>query len=205
MCVSRSKLFSYKTRNYAIKITIVVLCWSCHDTGTMSHDTNHIVAVPRSCVNEFYSRYHNLVETFYYVTLSENKNIIAKEKPEYVYFNVLFKLNPADGSFDPRELVGRIQVCYQDNQYSLVISTYQRLCDGEQRIYCNLVFLYRRFWTWKATKAWFIEALRNVLIMSSWTDSLFILLISCFLNFLSFTLSTSQGPISKLSCYVSQV
>ncbi|KOB73598.1 Oligopeptidase A [Operophtera brumata] len=78
----------------------------------MSHDTDLIVAVPRSCVNEFYSRYHNLVETFYYVTLSENKNIVAKEKPEYVYFNVLFKLNPADGSFDPRELVGRIQAIH---------------------------------------------------------------------------------------------
>lgn len=77
----------------------------------MSHDTDLVVAVPRSCVNEFYSRYYNLVETFYYVTLSENKTTVAKEKPEYVYFNVLFKLNPADGTFDPRELVGRIQVC----------------------------------------------------------------------------------------------
>lgn len=76
----------------------------------MSRDTDHKVAVPRSCLNEFYSKYHNLVETFYYVTLTEDKTIVSKEKPEYVYFNVLFKLNPADGSYDPRELVGRIQV-----------------------------------------------------------------------------------------------
>lgn len=76
----------------------------------MSHDTEWLISVPRSCLTEFYSKYLNLVETFYYVTLSENKSALAKEKPEYVFFNVIFNLNPVDGNFNPRELVGKIQV-----------------------------------------------------------------------------------------------
>lgn len=76
----------------------------------MSHDTDLLISVPRSCIAEFYNKYLNLVETFYYVTLTENKSAFRKEKPEYVYFNVIFNLNPADGSFNPRELVVRIQV-----------------------------------------------------------------------------------------------
>ncbi|XP_028175010.1 probable ribonuclease ZC3H12B isoform X1 [Ostrinia furnacalis] len=75
----------------------------------MSHDTDLLISVPRSCIAEFYNKYLNLVETFYYVTLTENKSAFCKEKPEYVYFNVIFNLNPADGSYNPRELVVRIQ------------------------------------------------------------------------------------------------
>ncbi|KAJ8715162.1 hypothetical protein PYW08_005143 [Mythimna loreyi] len=75
----------------------------------MSHDTDLIISVPRSRINEFYCKYYNLVETFYCVTLSENKLCLANEKPDYVYFNVTFNLNPADGSFNPKELAGRIQ------------------------------------------------------------------------------------------------
>lgn len=77
----------------------------------MSQDADLAISVPRSCVKEFYTKYLNLVETFYYVTLSENKSSAATEKSDYVFFNVLFNLNPADGSFNPRELVARIQVC----------------------------------------------------------------------------------------------
>lgn len=76
----------------------------------MSQDTDLIISVPRSRINEFYCKYYNLVETFYCVTLSESKLCPANEKPDYVYFNVTFNLNPADGSFNPKELVGRIQV-----------------------------------------------------------------------------------------------
>lgn len=76
----------------------------------MSQDTDLIISVPRSRVTEFYSKYFNLVETFYYVTLSENKFPVANEKPDCVYFNVTFNLDPVDGSFNPQELVGRIQV-----------------------------------------------------------------------------------------------
>ncbi|CAG9788806.1 unnamed protein product [Diatraea saccharalis] len=75
----------------------------------MSHDTDLLISVPRSCITEFYNKYLNLVETFYYVTLTENKSTPHKEKTENVYFNVIFNLNPADGSFNPRELIGRIQ------------------------------------------------------------------------------------------------
>lgn len=76
----------------------------------MSHDTELKISVPRSRINEFYSKYYNLVETFYCVTLSETKSCSTNEKPDYVYFNVTFNLNPADGSFNPKELAGRIQV-----------------------------------------------------------------------------------------------
>lgn len=76
----------------------------------MSQDTDLLISVPRSCITEFYSKYLNLVETFYYVTLSENKSVVAKEKSEYVYFHVLFNLSASDGNFNPREIVGRIQV-----------------------------------------------------------------------------------------------
>lgn len=76
----------------------------------MSHDNDLLISVPRACITEFYSKYLNLVETFYYVTLSENKSSFTKEKGEYAYFNVIFKLNPSDGNYNPRELVGRIQV-----------------------------------------------------------------------------------------------
>lgn len=69
-----------------------------------------MISVPRSCVKEFFAKYLNLVETFYYVTLSENKSSVATEKTDYVIFNVNFNLNPADGSFNPRELINRIQV-----------------------------------------------------------------------------------------------
>ncbi|CAK1587092.1 unnamed protein product [Parnassius mnemosyne] len=75
----------------------------------MSNDIDLFISVPRSCLNDFYSKYLNLVETFYYVTLSECKSTIAKEKPEYVFFNVIFNLNPVDGNFNPQELVARIQ------------------------------------------------------------------------------------------------
>lgn len=76
----------------------------------MSYDNDLLISVPRACITEFYSKYLNLVETFYYVTLSENKSNFSKEKAEYAYFNVIFNLNPADGNYNPRELVGRIQV-----------------------------------------------------------------------------------------------
>ncbi|XP_073961365.1 endoribonuclease ZC3H12A-like isoform X1 [Choristoneura fumiferana] len=75
----------------------------------MSQDTDLLISVPRSCITEFYSKYLNLVETFYYVTLSENKSVVAKDKSEYVYFHVLFNLGASDGNFKPREIVGRIQ------------------------------------------------------------------------------------------------
>ncbi|XP_013179922.1 PREDICTED: probable ribonuclease ZC3H12D isoform X1 [Papilio xuthus] len=75
----------------------------------MSNDNDLLISLPRSYLNEFYSKYLNLVETFYYVTLSENKSAIAKDKSEYVFFNVMFNLNPVDGNFNPYELVGRIQ------------------------------------------------------------------------------------------------
>ncbi|CAH1639235.1 unnamed protein product [Spodoptera littoralis] len=75
----------------------------------MSHETDLVISVPRSRINEFYCKYYNLVETFYCVTLSESKLCSANEKPDYVYFNVTFNLNPADGSFNPKELTGRIQ------------------------------------------------------------------------------------------------
>lgn len=75
----------------------------------MSLDTDLIILVPRSRVSEFYSKYYNLVESFYCVTLSENKYWVENENPDYVYFNVTFNLNPDDGSFNPQELVGRIQ------------------------------------------------------------------------------------------------
>lgn len=76
----------------------------------MSHDNDLLISVPRACITEFYSKYLNLVETFYYVTLSENKSSFTKETGEYAYFNVIFNLNPTDGNYNPRELVGRIQV-----------------------------------------------------------------------------------------------
>lgn len=82
----------------------------CDTHQTMSQDTELTISVPRSRINEFYCKYYNLVETFYCVTLSESKLCLANEKPDYVYFNVTFNLNPADGSFNPKELVGRIQV-----------------------------------------------------------------------------------------------
>ncbi|XP_068617717.1 probable ribonuclease ZC3H12D isoform X1 [Battus philenor] len=75
----------------------------------MSNETDLLISVPRSCLTEFYSKYLNLVETFYYVTLSETKLALTKEKTEYVFFNVLFNLNPVDGNFNPQELVARIQ------------------------------------------------------------------------------------------------
>ncbi|KAL4711516.1 hypothetical protein ACJJTC_000532 [Scirpophaga incertulas] len=75
----------------------------------MSHDTDLLISVPRSCIKEFYNKYLNLVETFYCVTLTENKSSLSKDSAEYVSFKVIFNLNPADGTFNPRELVGRIQ------------------------------------------------------------------------------------------------
>lgn len=80
---------------------------------TMSLDTDLIILVPRCRVAEFYNKYYNLVESFYCVTLSENKYWVEHENPDYVYFNVTFNLNPDDGSFNPQELVGRIQVCIE--------------------------------------------------------------------------------------------
>ncbi|CAH2093060.1 unnamed protein product [Euphydryas editha] len=71
--------------------------------------TDLFISVPRSCLNEFYSKYLNLVETFYYVTLSENKSGNTNVKPDFVRFNVIFNLNPVDSNFNPRELVDRIQ------------------------------------------------------------------------------------------------
>lgn len=85
----------------------------------MSHETDLLITVPRSCISDFYSKYLNLVETFYCVTLSENKSGFAKERPDYVFFNVIFNLNPADGSYNPRELVGRIQV--SDSKLILIV------------------------------------------------------------------------------------
>lgn len=76
----------------------------------MSQENDLLISVPRSGITEFYSKYMNLVETFYYVTLSENKSAQTKEKPESVYFNVIFNFNPLDGNFNPKEIVGRIQV-----------------------------------------------------------------------------------------------
>nr|XP_013189785.1 unnamed protein product [Amyelois transitella] len=74
----------------------------------MSHEKELFISVPRSCIGDFYSKYLNLVETFYCVTLCEAPSIV-KDRPEYVFFKVIFNLNPADGSFNPRELIGRIQ------------------------------------------------------------------------------------------------
>ena len=76
----------------------------------MSNETNFSISVPRSCLNEFYSKYLNLVETFYYVTLSENKFRNACEKSDYVHFNVTLNVNSIDSNVNPRELVDRIQV-----------------------------------------------------------------------------------------------
>ncbi|XP_026496003.1 probable ribonuclease ZC3H12B isoform X1 [Vanessa tameamea] len=75
----------------------------------MSNETDLFISVPRSCLNEFYSKYLNLVETFYYVTLSEKKSGSTKVKPEFVSFKIIFNLSPVDGNFNPRELVDRIQ------------------------------------------------------------------------------------------------
>lgn len=75
----------------------------------MSQETDLIISVPRSRVAEFYNNYYNLVESFYYVTLTESKVCLGNEKPDSVFFNVTFNLNPADGSFNPQELIGRIQ------------------------------------------------------------------------------------------------
>lgn len=96
--------------NYAIKLRhLCVIC--CHSIcRIMSHDNDLLISVPRACITEFYSKYLNLVETFYYVTLSEDKSSFTKEKGEYAYFNVIFNLNPTDENYNPRELVGRIQV-----------------------------------------------------------------------------------------------
>lgn len=76
----------------------------------MSNETDLFISVPRSCLNDFYSKYLNLVETFYYVTLSENKSGNTNVKPDFVCFKVIFNLNPVDSNFNPRELVDRIQV-----------------------------------------------------------------------------------------------
>lgn len=102
--------FNCFVTNYAITLRKQYL--SCHGNvhEIMSNDTDLFISVPRSCLNDFYSKYLNLVETFYYVTLSERKSVVAKEKPEYVFFNVIFNLSPVDGNFNPQELVGRIQV-----------------------------------------------------------------------------------------------
>lgn len=91
----------------------------------MSNDNELLISLPRSYLKDFYSKYLNLVETFYYVTLSENKSTIAKEKPEYVFFNVTFNLNPVDGNFNPYELVGRIQV---SNYLYFSFKKYQFAC-----------------------------------------------------------------------------
>ncbi|XP_026746385.1 LOW QUALITY PROTEIN: probable ribonuclease ZC3H12D [Trichoplusia ni] len=101
----------------------------------MSQDTDLIISVPRSRINEFYCKYYNLVETFYCVTLSESKLCPANEKPDYVYFNVTFNLNPADGSFNPKELVGRIQK-YVESSLGWAVergedSSYDSECEDE--------------------------------------------------------------------------
>lgn len=75
----------------------------------MSKEPQFFISVPRSCLTQFYSKYLNLVEKFYYVTLSQNKSGDTSEKHEFVYFNVIFNLSPIDGN-SPRELVDRIQV-----------------------------------------------------------------------------------------------
>ncbi|OWR46562.1 endoribonuclease ZC3H12A isoform X1 [Danaus plexippus] len=75
----------------------------------MSNETDLSISVPRSCLTEFYSKYLHLVETFYYVTLSEKKSDVASEQSEYVYFKVTFNLNPVESNLIPRELVDRIQ------------------------------------------------------------------------------------------------
>lgn len=76
----------------------------------MSQETELLISVPRTCIKEFRSKYLNLVETFYYVTLTEIKSSFANEETEFVYFNVTFNLNSTDGNNNPRELIGRIQV-----------------------------------------------------------------------------------------------
>ncbi|XP_028031653.1 endoribonuclease ZC3H12A isoform X1 [Bombyx mandarina] len=75
----------------------------------MSQETELLISVPRTCIKEFRSKYLNLVETFYYVTLTEIKSSFANEETEFVYFNVTFNLNSTDGNNNPRELIGRIQ------------------------------------------------------------------------------------------------
>lgn len=80
----------------------------------MSQDINLRISVPRSGITEFYSKYLNLVETFYYVTLTESKSAHVREKCEFVYFNVIFNFNPLEGNFNAEEIVGRIQVKITD-------------------------------------------------------------------------------------------
>lgn len=76
----------------------------------MSNEGNLSILVPRSCLNEFYSKYLNLVETFYYVTLSEEKFSNSVENSDFVCFHVKLNVNPIDSNVKPRELVDRIQV-----------------------------------------------------------------------------------------------
>ncbi|CAG4952415.1 unnamed protein product [Colias eurytheme] len=75
----------------------------------MSNDTDLFISVPRSSLAEFSNKYHKLVETFYYVTLSETTSVVAERNKDLVYFKVIFNLNPVDEKFNPQELIERIQ------------------------------------------------------------------------------------------------
>lgn len=71
-----------------------------------------LISVPRKCLSEFYNKYLNLVETFYYVKLTEKESpmgLFHCESPYYAYFQVAFNVNPADAHFNPRDIVTRIQ------------------------------------------------------------------------------------------------
>ncbi|KAJ0174557.1 hypothetical protein K1T71_009665 [Dendrolimus kikuchii] len=101
----------------------------------MSQDAEFIISVPRVRISEFYSKYLNLIETFYYVTLSKNTSCLTKDKPDYEYFNVVFNLSPADGNFNPQEIIGRIQK-YVESSLGWVgergeDSSYDSECDDE--------------------------------------------------------------------------
>lgn len=84
----------------------------------MSDDSDLLISVPRSSLPEFYNKYLKLVETFYYVTLSENKSVVSNHSNNVVYFKVNFHLDPVIEKFNREELIDRIQV----GLYSIFLS-----------------------------------------------------------------------------------
>lgn len=86
----------------------------------MSHsDTNlYLLIVPRLFDEEFKTKYKNVVETFYHVTLTELKPIQSQDKPDYVSYGITFNLNPYECNISPAELTDRIQVWLSFYTYS---------------------------------------------------------------------------------------
>lgn len=78
----------------------------------MSSESDLVISVPRACLSDFYNNYMNLVETFYYVKLTEKKIATTSENHDYAYFEVNFHMNPVEGQFNPKDIIRKIQVKY---------------------------------------------------------------------------------------------